>query len=116
MKICGIISEYNPFHNGHKFHIEETRKMGATHIVAVMSGNMVQRGDVAILDKHYRARKACENGVDLVIELPCPYACASAEKFAQGAISVLAGFGGLVKLISFGSEAEDINLLKKAAN
>lgn len=115
MKVCGIISEYNPFHNGHKFHIEETRKRGATHIVAVMSGNVVQRGDISMLDKHYRAKKACENGADLVLELPCPYSCGSAERFSQGALAVLAGLGGVVEQLSFGSETDDIDLLVKSA-
>ena len=68
MKICGIVAEYNPFHNGHRYHIEKTRELyGATHIVAVMSGNFTQRGDVAIMDKFDRARIALNNGVDLVI-------------------------------------------------
>ena len=73
MKISGIICEYNPFHNGHLYHINETRKNGATHIVAVMSGNFVQRGDVAVMDKLERARLAVRSGADLVIELPVQY-------------------------------------------
>ena len=67
MKVCGIVAEYNPFHNGHSYHIEKARQAGATHIVAVMSGNVVQRGSVAIFDKHFRAKKACENGANLVM-------------------------------------------------
>lgn len=115
MKICGIIAEYNPFHNGHKFQIEETKKRyGATHIVAVMSGNFTQRGDVAIYDKYKRAEIALKNGVDLVIELPVAYALASAEQFALGAVSLLQDLG-CVDMLSFGSECGDIELLHETA-
>ena len=115
MKTCGIIAEYNPFHNGHKFQIEETkRRFGATHIVAVMSGNFTQRGDVAIYDKYKRAEIALKNGVDLVIELPVAYALASAEQFALGAVSLLNSLG-CVDMLSFGSECGDIELLHETA-
>lgn len=115
LKICGIVSEYNPFHNGHRFHIEKTRESGATHIVSVMSGNVVQRGTVAVFDKHYRARTAVKNGVNLVIELPCPYSCASGELFAKGAIEILNELG-CVDMISFGCETDDKDLLLKTAD
>ena len=72
MVTAGIVAEYNPFHSGHKYMIEQVRKKGATHVVAVMSGAVVQRGDIAVFDKHFRAEKAVENGVDLVVELPFP--------------------------------------------
>lgn len=114
LKICAVVSEYNPFHNGHKYHIEKTRQLGASHIVAVMSGNTVQRGEIAILDKHYRAKKAVENGVNLVIELPCPYSCASSELFAKGAVQIIKGLG-CVDMLSFGCETERTELLTKAA-
>ncbi len=115
MKTCGIIAEYNPFHNGHKFQIEETKKRyGATHIVAVMSGNFTQRGDIAIYDKYKRAEIALKNGVDLVIELPVAYALASAEQFALGAVSLLQDLG-CVDMLSFGSECGDIELLHETA-
>lgn len=115
MKICGIIAEYNPFHNGHKYQIEETkRRFGATHIVAVMSGNFTQRGDTAIFDKYKRAEVALKNGVDLVIELPVAYALGSAEQFALGAVSVLQSLG-CVDMLSFGSECGDIGLLHETA-
>lgn len=115
MNVCGIICEYNPFHNGHKFHIEQTRKLfGATHIVAVMSGNFVQRGDLAIIDKYKRTETALKNGVDLVIELPVQYSLASAEQFAQGAVYLLDKLG-CVNILSFGSECGDIGLLKETA-
>ncbi len=115
MKICGIVAEYNPFHNGHKYHIEKTKELyGATHIVAVMSGNFTQRGDVAVFDKYMRTRTALENGVDLVIELPVPYALGSAEQFAFGAVSLLNSLG-CVEMISFGSECGDVSLLEETA-
>lgn len=115
MKTCGIIAEYNPFHNGHKFHIEETkRRYGATHIVAVMSGNFTQRGDAAICDKYKRAEIALKNGVDLVIELPVAYALASAEQFAMGAVALLRDLG-CVDMLSFGSECGDVDLLHETA-
>jgi hypothetical protein len=89
MKVSGIICEYNPLHNGHVHHIRQTRANGATHIVGVMSGNFVQRGDTAILNKFDRAKLAVNAGVDLVIELPVAFSAASAELFATGAVSIL---------------------------
>lgn len=116
MRTAGIIAEYNPFHNGHAYHIAQTRKQGATHIVAVMSGNVVQRGETAVMDKHQRAQRAVAHGVDLVLELPCPFACASAEKFALGAVTLLNGLGkGVVEMLSFGAESADIATLENAA-
>ncbi len=115
MKICGIVAEYNPFHNGHKYHIEKTKELyEATHIVAVMSGNFTQRGDPAIYDKFRRTETALNNGVDLVIELPVSYALASAEQFAFGAVSLLNSLG-CVDMISFGSECGDVSLLEETA-
>lgn len=113
MKVSGIICEYNPFHNGHLRHINETRKNGATHIVSVMSGNFVQRGDVAIMDKLRRARLAVKSGVDLVIELPVQFSLASAESFAAGAVWLLNCLGAVDEL-SFGSECGDVERLKNA--
>ena len=113
MKISGIICEYNPFHNGHLYHIRETKKNGATHIVAVMSGNFVQRGDTAIMDKLERARLAVRSGADLVIELPVQYCLSSAENFASGAVWLLNSLGAVEEL-SFGSECGDIEMLQKA--
>lgn len=114
MKTYGIICEYNPFHNGHIYQIEETRKHGADHIVAIMSGNYVQRGDVAIVDKFERARIAVQHGADLVVELPVTYSVASAEMFARAGVMML-GALGCVDGISFGSECGDIELLRNAA-
>ena len=114
MKTYGIICEYNPFHNGHIYQIEETRKYGATHIVAIMSGNYVQRGDVAMIDKFARAKAAVKGGVDLVIEMPVVYSLSSANFFARAGVMML-GALGCVDGISFGSECGDIELLKNAA-
>ena len=101
MKVLGITAEYNPFHNGHKYHIEKSREMtGADCVVAVMSGNFTQRGEAAILDKWERSRLAVDNGVDLVVELPFIYACSKAQSFAEGAVDILKGLG--VHMISFG--------------
>ena len=113
MKISGIICEYNPFHNGHLYHIEQTRKHGATHIVAVMSGNFVQRGDVAVINKFERAKAAVRCGADLVIELPVAYCLSAAEVYAKGAMYILKGLG-CVDELSFGSECGDIDLLTEA--
>lgn len=113
MKVSGIICEYNPFHNGHLYHIQQTRKNGATHIVAVMSGNFVQRGDVAVMDKLDRARLAVKSGADLVIELPVQYSLSSAENFAAGAVYLLDSLGAVDEL-SFGSECGDIDKLRNA--
>ena len=93
MKISGIVCEYNPFHNGHAYHIAKTRENGATHIVAVMSGNFVQRGDAAVLGKLTRAQIAVASGADLVLELPVAYSLAPAELFARGAVFLLRGLG-----------------------
>ncbi len=112
MKIAAIICEYNPFHNGHKLQIEQTRAQGATHIVAVMSGNYVQRGEPAMWDKWTRTTAALQNGVDLVIELPLPYAVATAQKFASGAVAIIESLG-CVDMLSFGSEQGDISDLKQ---
>lgn len=116
MNICGIVAEYNPFHNGHAYHIEQTKKeTDCDAIVAIMSGNFIQRGVPALFDKWTRTKMALENGVDLVIELPLYYSTSSAEYFAQGSISLLDGLG-VVKNISFGSNTEDLDALKRIAN
>jgi predicted nucleotidyltransferase len=115
MKTAAIIAEYNPFHDGHRYHIEQTREItGASHVVAVMSGNFTQRGDAAIFPKHKRAEMALSGGADLVIELPAAFALSSAEQFAQGAVTLLNALG-CVEVLSFGSESGDIESLKEAA-
>ncbi len=112
-KVCGIIAEYNPFHNGHKYQLDLIKKEFDA-IVVVMSGSFTQRGDVAIIDKWSRAKSALISGADLVIELPCAYAMNTAERFAFGGVSILNSLGS-VDSISFGSECGDINLLKNCA-
>ncbi len=119
MRVAGIVAEYNPFHNGHAYHIEKTRERDggceATHVVAVMSGSFVQRGEPAILTKFDRARAALAGGADLVLELPVPWSLSSAEKFAFGAVSMLDSLG-CVDFISFGSEAGALAPLERAVN
>ena len=115
MHFAGIVAEYNPFHNGHVYQVEQTRKAGATHIVAVMSGNVVQRGEVACFSKWTRAEAAVRGGVDLVVELPAIYVCSSAERFATGAVGILSAFG-MPGTLSFGSECGDLAALQRAAD
>lgn len=112
MKIAGIVAEYNPFHNGHLYQIDKTRHLGATHIVAVMSGSFVQRGDIAIFDKWSRAKAALLNGVDLVVELPVQYSLSSANRFAKASVFILNQLK--CDMISFGSECGDVEKLKEA--
>ena len=112
MHISGIVAEYNPFHNGHLYHLEATKSLGATHVVAVMSGNFVQRAEPAIVSKFDRARVAALCGVDLVIELPLAFSTAVSERFAFGAVSILNALG-VVDSISFGSEVGNIDVLKE---
>lgn len=113
MKISGIICEYNPFHNGHLYHIQKTRENGATHLVGVMSGNFVQRGDIAVLNKLERAKTAVNAGMDLIIELPVAYSLAPAELYARCAVFLLRSLG-CVDELSFGSESGDLNALSAA--
>jgi predicted nucleotidyltransferase len=115
MRIAAIISEYNPFHKGHEYQIRMTKTEGnATHIIALMSGNFVQRGLPAIIDKYRRAEMALLGGADLVLELPGVYALSSAEFFADGAIRILNALNG-VQLLSFGSEEGNLQRLKAIA-
>ena len=107
MKVSAIICEYNPLHNGHLHHIQETRRHGATHIICVLSSNFVQRGDAALLSKFDRAGLAVKAGADLVLELPTPFSCAAAEVYASGAVSLLDQLG-VVDELSFGSSMGDI--------
>ena len=89
-KVLGIIAEYNPFHNGHLYHLEQSKKItGCTYTVAIMSGNFTQRGSTSLIDKWSKAKCALENGIDLVIELPTLYSTSSAENFAEGSIKIL---------------------------
>lgn len=112
--IAGIVAEYNPFHNGHLYHINKVRERGADFIVCVMSGNYVQRGECACLSKWKRAEIAVKNGADVIIDLPTPFASASAETFARGAVGLLMDFG--VDFISFGSETDSREKLLSCLN
>lgn len=115
MKAVGLVTEYNPFHNGHLYHLNKAMELtGADISVAVMSGDFVQRGEPAVLDKYTRTFMALNSGVNLVVELPVNYAVSSAESFAAGALKVL----DYVKAdsIAFGSESGDIERLSKLAH
>ena len=115
MKAVGLVTEYNPFHNGHLYHLNKAMELtGADISVAVMSGDFVQRGELAVLDKYTRASMALNSGVNLVVELPVNYAVSSAESFAAGALKVL----NYIKAdsIAFGSESGDIERLSKLAH
>lgn len=116
MITAAIVAEYNPFHNGHKYLISKARETGAERVVAVMSGAAVQRGGCAVFDKFFRAKTAIENGVDLVLELPCPFSCSSGEIFASAAVEIAAALGeNIVNRLYFGCESGDAGLIKKAA-
>ena len=115
MKAVGLVTEYNPFHNGHLYHLNKAMELtGADISVAVMSGDFVQRGEPAVLDKYVRASIALNSGVNLVVELPVNYAVSSAESFAAGALKVL----NYIKVdsIAFGSESGDIEKLSRLAH
>ena len=115
-RVLGIIAEYNPFHNGHLYHIAKSKQeTGAQYVIAVISGNFVQRGNTSIINKWKKARMALLNGVDLVIELPTIYSISSAENFAEGAIKIFNSLG-IVDSISFGMETNDIATLNNIAN
>ena len=114
-KVLGIVCEYNPFHNGHLYHIIQSKnQIGASHTIAIMTGNFAQRGDVSIVDKWSKTEMALLAGVDLVIELPVLYSVSSAENFAEGAVKILDSLK-IVDNISFGSETKDVNLLDRIA-
>lgn len=116
MRITSIISEYNPFHEGHKYHMENAKKItNSDYTVVMMSGDFTQRGTPAIIDKYARTKQALLNGADLVLELPVCFAAASAEGFAFGAVSILDKLGVVDSLV-FGSECGEINIIKKVAD
>lgn len=113
MKTCGVIVEYNPFHNGHVYHVESARnKTDADCVIAVMSGNFLQRGEPSIIDKWHRTNAALQKGVDLVIELPYVFAVQHADLFAKGAILTLNALN--VQFVCFGSENGEIQPFKEA--
>lgn len=108
----GIICEFNPFHAGHKYLFDKARELGAKNIICAMSGNAVQRGELAFIDKYIRAKGALQNGAELILELPFPWSSASAEYFATAGIKALTPY---CDAIIFGSECGDIELLNMAA-
>lgn len=114
MQVAGVICEYNPFHTGHAWQLAELRRRGAEAVVCAMSGNFTQRGDFAIVRKHVRAEAAVRGGADLVLELPLPWATASAEGFARGGVEVLSG-AGVVDTLAFGSECADTARVARVA-
>ena len=115
MKVAGLITEYNPFHNGHLIHIEEAKRLTkADCLVVVMSGSFVQRGEPAVMDKYLRTKIALMAGADLVIELPAPFSCGSAEYFAGAGVAILDKLGVVDSLV-FGSECGDIKALTAIA-
>ncbi len=114
MRIAGIIAEYDPFHNGHAYHIAETCAAGAEYVVVVLGGHFTQRGEPALLTKTDRVRMALANGADLVVEMPQPFGLSSAEGFARGGIALLDAMG-CVDTVSFGSECGDVQLLSEIA-
>ena len=115
-KVVGIIAEYNPFHNGHSYHIQNTKaQTGADFVVAVMTGNFTQRGNTSVINKWEKTKMALNGDADLVIELPTIYSISSAENFASGAVKILNELG-IVDTISFGMEADDISTLNNIAN
>lgn len=110
--IFATAAEYNPFHNGHAYHISQIKKLGADGIIAVMSGSFVQRGEPAVMSKFERAKCAVRNGVDLVLELPVSFSVGSAERFAAGCVRI-AEATGVVSKFCFGSESADIPTFEK---
>ena len=115
-KVLGIIAEYNPFHNGHLYHLSESKKItGSKYSIAVISGNFTQRGSTSLVNKWVKTKMALQSGIDLVIELPLLYSISSAENFAYGAINILNSLN-IVDYLSFGAEAKNIQILKDISN
>ena len=115
-KVLGIIAEYNPFHNGHLYQIEEAKKQtGADYVIAIMSGNFTQRGNTSLVNKWVKANMALQNAVDIVIELPTIYSISSAENFSEGAIKILDSLK-VVDTLCFGTETADFAALNNIAN
>ena len=114
MDFIGVVCEYNPFHNGHAYHLRESARLTDDRgVVCVMSGDFVQRGEAALYAKYARAEAAVRGGADVVFELPLPWSLASAEGFARGAVGLLAAIGATT--LSFGTESEDLGILDTLA-
>lgn len=115
-RVLGIIAEYNPFHNGHLYQIEEAKKQtGADYVVAIITGNFTQRGNTSLVNKWVKTDMALQSGVDIVIELPTVYSISSAENFAEGAIKILDSLK-IVDTLCFGTETADFAALNNIAN
>ena len=115
-KVLGIVAEYNPFHNGHLYHLEQSKKItGSNYTVAIIGGNFTQRGSTSFIDKWSKAETALQCGIDLVLELPVLYSISSAENFAEGAIKILDSLK-VVDYISFGTETENLETLNQCAD
>lgn len=116
MSVVGLITEYNPFHLGHRYHISEAKRLtGADTAIVIMSGNYVQRGEPSFVDKYTKTKIALSNGADMVIELPHCFACSSAEYFSYAAVSVLDKLG-IVDFLCFGTENDDLSVLLPIAD
>ncbi|MBR5771697.1 MAG: nucleotidyltransferase family protein [Clostridia bacterium] len=115
MQAAGVVAEFNPFHYGHKYLTDELRKSGITHIMAAMSGNFTQRGEPAVAETPLRVRAALESGVDLVLQLPVPFAVSGAAAFAGAGVNLL-GATGIADYIAFGSESGDVDSLKEISS
>ena len=116
MKAVGIIAEYNPFHNGHLYHLNEAKKLAGSDVVVVaMSGNYVQRGEPAILNKWDRTKLALQNGADVVVEIPTYFCLGNAKQYADAGTCILDSFGA-INSFAFGSECGDLNKLKEISN
>lgn len=115
MKNVGIIAEYNPFHAGHALHIKKTREAGAETVAVIMSGSMVQRGDIAIYSARSRAEAAIKGGADIVFELPAQYSLSPARDFSKACADIFSRLG-CIDTLSFGAECPDIGLLSSAAD
>lgn len=114
MNFCGLICEFNPFHNGHEYIIKEAKRQTQAEVLCLMSGNFVQRGTLAIMDKYTRAKHAICAGANAVLELPTIYACSNAENFATGAIKIFKALN--VKYLAFGIESTNLEILQKIAD
>jgi len=114
--VLGIIAEYNPFHNGHLYHLEEAKqRSGCNYSICVMTGNFAQRGGTSLINKWTKTEMALAGGIDLVLELPTIYSVSSAENFAEGAVKVL-NTTGIVTNLAFGMESNDLSSLNNIAN
>ena len=114
--VLGIVAEYNPFHNGHLYHLLKSKEFtNDNYVVAVIGGNFTQRGEASIVDKWVKSEMAIANGVDLVLELPTLYSVSSAENFADGAVKLLNSLK-IIDHMSFGAECHELNKLNIIAN